>query len=28
LRRVISLGEDPDLEERAQALLKQLRLFS
>lgn len=28
LRRVISLGEDPDLADKAQALIRQLRLFS
>jgi hypothetical protein len=28
LRRIVNLGEDPDLEEQAQSLIKQLRLFS
>jgi hypothetical protein len=28
LKRIVSLGEEPDLQDRARALLKQLRLFS
>lgn len=28
LKRIVSLGEEPDLQERARAILKQLRLFA